>query len=88
MKKKYLNLPETKFRINIGYKIKFKYYIKSRYTKKVNFDKYLIKLPVYRIDLLSSTVGVEIGLVHGFFLSGPFAKLGPLRCYFFIKLYY
>merc|ERR1711985_207630 len=40
---------------------------------------YLSNLPAYRIAVSPLLRGVEIGLAHGFFLPGPFIKLGPLR---------
>merc|ERR1711862_828200 len=40
---------------------------------------YLSNLPIYRIDVPTLARGFEIGLAHGFFLPGPFIKLGPLR---------
>ena len=36
-------------------------------------------LPFYREGLAPSSRGLEIGMAHGYFLLGPFAKLGPLR---------
>ena len=38
-------------------------------------------LPAYRLDLAPIIRGLEIGLAHGYFLIGPFTKLGPLRNY-------
>merc|ERR1711988_1094834 len=40
---------------------------------------YLSNLPIYRIGVPILLRGFEIGLAHGFFLPGPFIKLGPLR---------
>ena len=40
---------------------------------------YLSALPAYRTGVSPLLRGVEIGLAHGFFLPGPFIKLGPLR---------
>merc|ERR1719454_2712282 len=40
---------------------------------------YLSNLPAYRTGVAPLQRGVEIGLAHGFFLPGPFIKLGPLR---------
>lgn len=40
---------------------------------------FLSKLPVYRKDLSPILVGLEVGMAHGYFLLGPFDKLGPLR---------
>merc|ERR1711904_301824 len=40
---------------------------------------YLSNLPANRIGITPLQRGVEIGLAHGFFLPGPFIKLGPLR---------
>ena len=39
----------------------------------------LKNLPAYRFGLTPLLRGLEIGLAHGYFLIGPFAKLGPLR---------
>jgi hypothetical protein len=36
-------------------------------------------LPAYRQGLSPSLRGLEVGLAHGYFLIGPFSKLGPLR---------
>jgi photosystem II CP43 chlorophyll apoprotein len=36
-------------------------------------------LPIYRQGLSPITRGLEIGMVHGYLLLGPFLKLGPLR---------
>lgn len=39
----------------------------------------LSNLPVYRRGLSPLLRGLEIGMAHGYFLVGPFDKLGPLR---------
>jgi len=39
----------------------------------------LQNLPAYRCGLTPLLRGLEIGLAHGYFLIGPFIKLGPLR---------
>lgn len=39
----------------------------------------LQNLPAYRNGLTPLLRGLEIGLAHGYFLIGPFIKLGPLR---------
>ena len=39
----------------------------------------LKNLPAYRFGLTPLLRGLEIGLAHGYFLIGPFGKLGPLR---------
>jgi len=39
----------------------------------------LRNLPAYRFGLTPVLRGLEIGLAHGYFLIGPFVKLGPLR---------
>ena len=36
-------------------------------------------MPAYRFGLTPLLRGLEIGLAHGYFLMGPFVKLGPLR---------
>ena len=46
----------------------------SRTTRAI-----LENLPAYRYGLTPLLRGLEIGLAHGYFLIGPFAKLGPLR---------
>ena len=40
---------------------------------------YLGNLPIYRKGLSPLQRGLEIGMAHGYFLIGPFTKLGPLR---------
>ena len=40
---------------------------------------FLSNLPAYRTGVKPLLRGVEIGLTHGFFMVGPFIKLGPLR---------
>ena len=40
---------------------------------------YLGNLPIYRKGLSPLLRGLEIGMAHGYFLLGPFYKLGPLR---------
>ena len=39
----------------------------------------LSNLPAYRRGVTPLMRGLEIGLEHGYFLVGPFDKLGPLR---------
>ncbi len=36
-------------------------------------------LPAYRRGLSPLRRGLEVGMAHGYWLIGPFAKLGPLR---------
>jgi photosystem I subunit 11 len=36
-------------------------------------------LPAYRQGLAPLRRGLEVGMAHGYWLLGPFAKLGPLR---------
>ncbi len=36
-------------------------------------------LPIYRKGLSPILRGLEIGMAHGYFILGPWAKLGPLR---------
>eukprot|EP01024_Parvocaulis_polyphysoides_P013601 TRINITY_DN1532_c0_g1_i2.p1 TRINITY_DN1532_c0_g1~~TRINITY_DN1532_c0_g1_i2.p1 ORF type:complete len:197 (-),score=31.86 TRINITY_DN1532_c0_g1_i2:296-886(-) len=40
---------------------------------------FLSNLPAYRTGVAPILRGVEIGLAHGFLVTGPFIKLGPLR---------
>lgn len=42
-------------------------------------SNFLSNLPAYRTGVEPLLRGVEIGLTHGFFVAGPFIKLGPLR---------
>ena len=45
-----------------------------------SFTKNLLNnLPAYRTGISPIFRGLEIGLAHGYFLVGPFYKLGPLR---------
>nr|WGH13013.1 photosystem I reaction center subunit XI [Echinothamnion sp.] len=39
----------------------------------------LSNLPAYRRGLSPLLRGLEIGMAHGYFIIGPFDKLGPLR---------
>jgi photosystem I subunit XI len=40
---------------------------------------FINNLPAYRPGITPSRRGLEVGMAHGYFLFGPFAKLGPLR---------
>lgn len=40
---------------------------------------YLSLLPAYKEGLSPLLRGINIGFVHGYFLLGPFVKLGPVR---------
>lgn len=40
---------------------------------------FLKNLPLYRKGLSPLLRGLEVGMAHGYFLMGPFLKLGPLR---------
>lgn len=40
---------------------------------------WLKNLPIYRPGLSPILRGLEIGMAHGYWLLGPFLKLGPLR---------
>lgn len=40
---------------------------------------FLSNLPIYRRSVTPLMRGLEIGMAHGYFLVGPFNKLGPLR---------
>jgi photosystem I subunit 11 len=40
---------------------------------------YLSLLPAYKAGLSPLLRGINIGIAHGYFLLGPFVKLGPLR---------
>eukprot|EP01026_Neomeris_dumetosa_P033924 TRINITY_DN271_c0_g1_i5.p1 TRINITY_DN271_c0_g1~~TRINITY_DN271_c0_g1_i5.p1 ORF type:complete len:196 (-),score=32.26 TRINITY_DN271_c0_g1_i5:176-763(-) len=40
---------------------------------------FLSNLPAYKTGVSPLLRGVEIGLAHGFLVTGPFIKLGPLR---------
>ena len=40
---------------------------------------YINNLPAYRPGITELRRGLEVGMAHGYWLIGPFAKLGPLR---------
>jgi photosystem I subunit 11 len=40
---------------------------------------YINALPAYRPGITSLRRGLEVGMAHGYWIFGPFAKLGPLR---------
>jgi photosystem I subunit XI len=40
---------------------------------------YINNLPAYRPGITPFRRGLEIGMAHGYWIFGPFAKLGPLR---------
>ncbi len=40
---------------------------------------YINNLPALREGISSMRRGLEVGMAHGYWLIGPFAKLGPLR---------
>lgn len=40
---------------------------------------FLSNLPIYRRGLSPLLRGLEVGMAHGYFIVGPFDKLGPLR---------
>lgn len=40
---------------------------------------FINNLPAYRQGLSSMRRGLEVGMAHGYWLIGPFTKLGPLR---------
>ncbi len=40
---------------------------------------FINNLPAYRPGLAPARRGLEVGMAHGYWLFGPFAKLGPLR---------
>jgi photosystem I subunit XI len=40
---------------------------------------FINNLPAYRQGLSPLRRGLEVGMAHGYWLIGPFAKLGPLR---------
>ena len=54
-------------------------FLESPFTSSPAVAGYLSNLPAYRIGVSPTLRGVEVGLAHGFFLPGPFIKLGPLR---------
>ncbi|KGF72192.1 Photosystem I reaction center subunit XI [Neosynechococcus sphagnicola sy1] len=42
-------------------------------------ETFISNLPAYRTGLSPILRGLEVGLAHGYFLIGPWVKLGPLR---------
>ena len=55
-------------------------HLSTPFTSSKFVETYLSSLPVYREILLPCYFrGLEVGMAHGYFLIGPFYKLGPLR---------
>ena len=54
-------------------------YLATPITSSAVTRAILSNLPAYRFGLTPLLRGLEIGLAHGYFLIGPFVKLGPLR---------
>jgi photosystem I subunit 11 len=48
-------------------------------TNSAATKAFLGNLPAYRPGLSPLSRGLEVGMAHGYFLIGPFEKLGPLR---------
>jgi photosystem I subunit XI len=48
-------------------------------TNSLVTKAFLGNLPAYRPGLSPLLRGLEVGMAHGYFLVGPFDKLGPLR---------
>lgn len=48
-------------------------------TTSLSTRTFLSNLPIYRKGTSPLLKGLEIGMAHGYFLLGPFDKLGPLR---------
>lgn len=48
-------------------------------TTSLSTRTFLSNLPAYRKGISPLLRGLEIGMAHGYFLVGPFDKLGPLR---------
>ncbi len=40
---------------------------------------FINNLPAYRPGITTLRRGLEVGMAHGYWIFGPFAKLGPLR---------
>ncbi|MBE9206677.1 photosystem I reaction center protein subunit XI [Nostoc sp. LEGE 06077] len=40
---------------------------------------FINNLPAYRLGLTPFRRGLEVGMAHGYWIFGPFAKYGPLR---------
>lgn len=40
---------------------------------------FINNLPAYRPGITTFRRGLEVGMAHGYWIFGPFAKLGPLR---------
>jgi photosystem I subunit 11 len=46
----------------------------------IKFNKNIFRLlPAYKAGLSPLLRGINVGFAHGYFLLGPFVKLGPLR---------
>jgi photosystem II CP43 chlorophyll apoprotein len=49
-------------------------------VNSLNYHRnFLMGLPIYRSGLTPLRRGLEIGMAHGYWLLGPFLKLGPMR---------
>jgi len=48
-------------------------------TNSLVTKTFLSNLPAYKIGLSPLLRGLNVGIAHGYFLIGPFTKLGPLR---------
>lgn len=54
-------------------------HISTPITNSFLLNKYLSKLPVYNKKSSPLLTGISLGLIHGYFLLGPFFTFGPFR---------
>jgi photosystem I subunit 11 len=54
-------------------------HLTTPFTKSNFVLSYLMSLPIYSVRLSFFLKGLYIGLIHSYFLFGPFLTLGPLR---------
>ena len=74
-----LNIVNKISSIGVGSKDPFVSYLSTPITSSKIVEAYLNLLPTYRANLSPLLKGISMGFAHGYFLVGPFAKLGPLR---------
>lgn len=76
----FMQQPENSFNVVSPYEgDPFVGHLSTPITTSKLAKKYLSLLPIYSVELSPLLKGMNIGFTHGYFLFGPFAKLGPLR---------
>ncbi len=54
-------------------------HLATPFTQSKFVRNYLRSLPAYQSNLSPLLKGINIGVIHGYFLLGPFVTFGPLR---------